>query len=233
MLEIKDFHRGKFLHGVNLKVRKGEILGIYGGMGAGKAQLAGCVFGTEKPDKGEILLEGKPVKFRNTVQARRSGIAYVPANRHEALFLSNEIYKNITISHLNKICPGLVRKKAEMNIASEKVRILGVRPNDAEQVVQRLSGGNQQKVVIGKWLTRTPKVLLLNDPTRGMDVGAKEEVMSIVESLREQGVATILFSTEPELVMTHADRVIILRRGAEVAELKNEELSKELLLQYT
>jgi ribose transport system ATP-binding protein len=233
VLEVKDLHRSSSLHGINFSVMKGEILGIFGGMGAGKTEIAQCLFGLDKPDSGSIILEGKEVHFKTSSEAKKNGVSYIPANRQNSIFPGNEIYKNITIGHLAKLCPGLVRKSDEMAMAKKQTTSLGVRPNDPSRIITSLSGGNQQKVVLGKWLTIKPKVLLLNDPTRGMDVGAKLEVMEIVEHLREEGVATILFSTEPELLMAYSDRVIVLRRGYQLTELPIEKVTKDVLLSYT
>ena len=233
VLEVHNLKRTRQLHGINFNVYPGEIVGIFGSMGAGKTQLAECLFGIIHPDEGEIILEGKPVHLANSSSARALGIAYVPANRQTTLFANNEIFKNITLTHLNAICPGFVRQSKEIVFATKQVNDLGVRPPDPKRIVSSLSGGNQQKVVLGKWLTVSPKLLLLNDPTRGMDVGAKQEVMEIVESLRVKGVATILFSTEPELLMAYANRVIVLNRGHQMAEFQNQEVTKEILLSYS
>jgi ribose transport system ATP-binding protein len=157
----------------------------------------------------------------------------VPANRQETLFVMNEVFKNVTLPHLRSICPTLVRHNQEIEITRQQIGDLGIIPPNPSLLVGHLSGGNQQKVVLGKWLTVLPKVLLLNDPTRGMDVGAKREVMEAMEGLREKGVATILFSQEPELLMAYADRVIVLHRGERVTEMPNEELSEEKLLAFS
>lgn len=233
VVEVRNLKRSRQLHGVNFKVFPGEIVGVYGSMGAGKTQLAECLFGIIHPDEGEILLDGKPIRIANSTHARALGIGYVPANRQTTLFGSNEIFKNITLTHLSSVCPGLVSLPLELAAANRQIKDLGVRPSDAKRIVSSLSGGNQQKVVLGKWLTVSPKLLLLNDPTRGMDVGAKQEVMDIVQGLQSKGVATILFSTEPELLMAYADYVIVLSRGHQMAKLRNQELTKDILLSYS
>lgn len=232
VLEVQDLSSRGVLEGMNFILSKGEILGVYGSMGAGKSDLAECLFGLSQPLNGKILMDGKEVKIKNTSQARSLGIAFVPSDRRSTLFPISEIYKNITISHLKTISRGLLNQRKEISIARKQVEELGVRPPDPMRIISSLSGGNQQKVVIAKWLSVLPKVLILNDPTRGMDVGAKQEIMNIVQSLRKEGVATILMSSEPELVMSNADRVIVLKRGKQVAEYTNRELTKELLLSY-
>jgi ribose transport system ATP-binding protein len=202
-------------------------------MGSGKDELAECLFGIVRPDGGSIWLDGQEVHITTTAKAAQLGIAYVPPNRQDTLFPINEIYKNITIAHLKQLCSRLVRRSQEVEISQRQMNTLGVYPPNPTMGVGNLSGGNQQKVVLAKWLTVLPKVLMLNDPTRGMDVGAKKEVMDIIENLRDKGVATLLLSQEPELLMAYADRVIVLHRGHQVAEIQNEELTKEGLLAYS
>ncbi len=232
VLEVKNLHLGKKLHGIDFAVSKGEILGIYGGMGAGKDELAQCLFGLLRPEQGEILMAGRPVAIENTTKAKQLGIAYVPSNRRDTLFPANEIYKNITVTHLPKICPTWVNRRSEIRVAQEQINLLGIRPPQPSLLLSGLSGGNQQKVVLAKWLTTLPQVLVLNDPTRGMDVGAKREVMDIVESLRAKNVATLLLSSEPELLMAYADRVVVLSRGRQVNMMLNKQVTKEALLAY-
>ncbi len=231
-LQIKDLHIGKKLHGIDLTVSSGEILGIYGGMGAGKDELAQCLFGLLRPESGEILIDGRPVQIESTTKAKKLGIAYVPSNRRETLFPSNEIYKNVTLTHLQKICPTMLNRRDEIKASQEQINLLGIRPPFPTLLLSGLSGGNQQKVVLAKWLTDLPKLLVLNDPTRGMDVGAKREVMDIVESLRSKGVATLLLSSEPELLMAYADRVVVLSRGHQLDTMMNAQVTKEALLAF-
>ncbi|MGE5140894.1 MAG: sugar ABC transporter ATP-binding protein [Rudaea sp.] len=233
VLQVKNLGRGKTLQGVNFSISAGEILGIYGAMGAGKDVLAQCLFGGARPDEGEIWLDGKKIDMKTTSAAKRLGIAYVPANRRETLFPAVEVYKNISIAHLGDICRNWVTRGPELKAAKEQVTALGVRPANPSLLVSNLSGGNQQKVVLAKWLTKLPRVLVLNDPTRGMDVGAKREVMDIVEKLREKGIATLLLSSEPELLMAYADRVVVLARGRQVDILPNAQVTKESLLAYS
>jgi ribose transport system ATP-binding protein len=233
VLEVKNLGRGKTLQGVNFTISAGEILGVYGAMGAGKDVLAQCLFGGTRPDEGEIWLDGKKVDMKTTSAAKKLGIAYVPANRRETLFPAVEVYKNISITHLADICRNWVTRGPELKAAKEQVATLGVRPANPSLLVSNLSGGNQQKVVLAKWLTTLPRVLVLNDPTRGMDVGAKREVMDIVEKLREKGIATLLLSSEPELLMAYADRVVVLARGRQVDILPNAQVTKESLLAYS
>jgi ribose transport system ATP-binding protein len=168
--------------------------------------------------------------LRDTTTARGAGIAFVPEDRRHALMMQKEIYKNITIAHLSELVPFWIDEKRELEIAKEQIKNVGVRPPDAELPVGALSGGNQQKVVLAKWLTQKPRVLILNEPTRGMDVGAKDEVIAIVKRLRDDGVGILLITTEPETILGIADRALVMRKGRITAELGGAALTKEALM---
>ena len=146
------------------------------------------------------------------------------------LFPTQPIYRNISISILERLAKIFLRPARERKIASERIAELGVRPPHPDWIVGGLSGGNQQKVALARWLTHLPKVLILNEPTRGMDVGAKEDVVNIVRSIREKGVAIILVSTEPELILALSDRIVVMRKGRVSKEFAAETLSKNRLL---
>ena len=164
-----------------------------------------------------------------------AGIAYVPENRRDTLMLGQEIFKNITLAHLGTLVRGLVNQRAEIEIARGQCESVGVRPAGPGLPllpVGALSGGNQQKVVLAKWLTEQPRLLILNEPTRGMDVGAKDEVMTIVQELRDKGVAILLITTEPETILSVADRALVLSKGEITAELGGMELTKENLMKH-
>jgi ribose transport system ATP-binding protein len=215
---------------VSFAVQKGEILGLFGFMGAGQIQLARCLFGAEQASSGTLALDGRPLKLPNTSAASAAGIAYVPENRRNSLMLQQEIFKNITLAHLGKLLPGLLRQRTEVAIAQQQIEAVGVRPPRPMLVAGALSGGNQQKVVLAKWLTQQPRVLILNEPTRGMDVGAKDEVLTIIQNLRDQGVAILLITTEPETIVRIADRSLVMRKGKITAEVAGAELTKENLM---
>jgi len=215
---------------IHFDLHQGEILGIFGFMGAGQIQLARCLFGAEQPQSGALTLNGQPLALANTSMARNAGIAYVPENRRNSLMLQQEIFKNITLAHLGKLVPGILQQRREVKIAQEQIRVVGVRPPQPMLNAGALSGGNQQKVVLAKWLTQQPKVLILNEPTRGMDVGAKDEVLTIVQNLRDQGVAILLITTEPETIVRIADRSLVMSKGTLTAELSGDALTKENLM---
>ena len=177
-----------------------------------------------------MALDGRPLTLRNTSIARDAGIAYVPENRRNSLMLQQEIFKNVTLAHLGKLAPGLLRQRSEVNITQKQIDAVGVRPPRPLLAAGALSGGNQHKVVLAKWLTQQPEVLILNEPTRGMDVGAKDEVLTIVQTLRDQGVAILLITTEPETIVRIADRSLVMSKGKVTAELSGATLTKENLM---
>jgi len=230
VFEARDVTKRGAFADVSLALRKGEILGLFAFMGAGQTQLAKCLFGADRLDGGTVFIDKKPLRLKSTTRARAAGIAFIPEDRRNALMMQKEVYKNITIAHLSRLVPFWVNEKLERQIAAEQIKTVGVRPPDTELFVGALSGGNQQKVVLAKWLTQRPRVLILNEPTRGMDVGAKEEVITIIKRLRAEGVAILLITTEPETILGMADRALVMRKGRITAELSGPALSKEALM---
>ena len=218
------------LKNVSLDVHVGEILGIYGFMGCGVLELTRALFGKIKP-AGVLALDGKALKLATTATARRSGLAFVPESRRAMLFHHEPIYKNATISILEKISWLWLKPRAEREIAARHVDSLSIKTSGVDQLLGHLSGGNQQKVALAKWLTHAPKVLILSEPTRGMDVGAKEDVVKIVRGLRDQGMAIIVVSTEPETILSLADRVLVMKKGEIVKEFSEGTVSKDRLLE--
>jgi ribose transport system ATP-binding protein len=230
MLAAQKLNQGSVLNDLTFDARAGEILGIYGFMGCGQIELARCLFGKLPLDGGTVMLEGNLLPLSSTVAAREAGIAYVPENRRMMLFRTEPMYKNISISILQRIHRLWLKPQAERAIAKTHIADLQIRPSNAEMQVGQLSGGNQQKVALAKWLTHKPKVLILSEPTRGMDVGAKEDVIRIVKGLRDQGVAVIVLSTEPETIQTLADRVMVMKRGRVVKVFEEGHVEKADLL---
>jgi len=217
---------------VSFEIGRGEILGLFGFMGAGQIQLARCLFGAELVDSGAIMLYGQKLHLKNTTQARAAGVAYVPENRRDSLMLKQEVYKNITLAHLHHLRRWLLNQHAELAVAKEQIKNLGIRPPKPLLPVGALSGGNQQKVVLAKWLVRQPRLLILNEPTRGMDVGAKDEVITIVKTLCEHGVAVLLITSEPETILSIANRAMVISKGRITAEVSGGQLTKENLVKH-
>jgi len=230
VMEVRDFRlRGAFSD-ISLRVRPGEVLGVYGFMGSGQLELAKALNGKLKIDGGVLVIDGSELRIANTAAAWKAGIALVPESRRSMLFADEPVYKNISISILDRISRWLLKAGQERKIAGKHVEKLRIRPYSVEPDLRTLSGGNQQKVALARWLTHLPKVLILSEPTRGMDVGAKDDVVNIVHDLRQQGVAIIVVSTEPETVMSMSDRIIVMRKGVITHEFADELVSKDKLL---
>ena len=215
---------------VTFEARAGEVLGIYGFMGCGQLELARTLFGRLRADSGSLEIDGAVRGLSNTAAAKRAGVAYVAESRRAMLFGDEPVYKNISIAILERLSRWLLKPEREREIAAEQVKALDIRPPRIEARLGALSGGNQQKVALAKWLTHSPRILLLAEPTRGMDVGAKEDVVRIVRGLRDQGIAIVVFSTEPETVLSLGDRVLVMRKGEIAHEFAGEAISKDRLL---
>jgi len=230
-LEASRISLARSLRDVSFQVHAGEVLGVYGFMGCGQLELARILFGKLAPDDGALVVAGGGKAFGNTADARRAGIAYVPESRRAMLFHQEPVYKNISIAILDRISSLLLKPAHERAIARRQVEQLQIRPSAVDLDLGMLSGGNQQKVALAKWLTHPPRVLVLCEPTRGMDVGAKSDVIQIIRDLRAKGLAIIVLSTEPETVLSLADRIIVLKRGEVVREFAGEAISKDRLLE--
>lgn len=230
VLTVKDLSLAPFYQNVSFEARAGEVLGIYGFMGCGQIELARTLFGKLKPESGVLMVDGATLRLANTSAGKRAGIGYVPESRASMLFREEPIYRNVSIAFLEYVSRWLLRPQVERAQAKEQTERLGVRPPGVEGRLGALSGGNQQKVALAKWLTRAPKVLVLVEPTRGMDVGAKEDVVRIVRTLAEGGMAIIVLSTEPETVLSLADRVLVMRKGEIGSEFADCTISKDRLL---
>lgn len=230
VLKVDGLSRTGAYSDVSMSVRSGEVLGIYGFLGSGQIELARTLFGVLRADRGSIVLDGRAARFSSTSRARRAGMAFLPESRRKMLFGTEPVFKNVTISILNRINRLWLRPVAERRIAEGHVKHLHIRPPDVARMLGTLSGGNQQKVALAKWLTHLPRVLILSEPTRGMDVGAKDDVVRIVRGLREQGIAIMVVSTEPETVLSLADRILVMKKGRVVREFCDEPVSKDRLL---
>ena len=231
VLKAQKLSLARSLQDISFEARAGEVLGIYGFMGCGQLELARILFGKIKPDGGTLVVDGNPKSFASTAAARRAGLAFVPESRRAMLFHQEPVYKNMSISILDRISTLLLKPARVRSIARRQVEQLQIRPAAVELDLGMLSGGNQQKVALAKWLSYPPRLLVLCEPTRGMDVGAKNDVINIVRDLRTRGLAIIVLSTEPETVLSLADRIIVLKRGAVVREFAGEVVSKDRLLQ--
>jgi ribose transport system ATP-binding protein len=230
LLTARDVADGRSLNGVSVDLKRGEITGMYGFMGSGLVEFARTLFGRHGFTRGDIRLEGKPAHFRSTAAARKAGLAFVPENRSMMLFRTEPVYKNVSIAMLDRIHKLLLKPQEEREVAKHHIKDLQIRPPLTDIPLGSLSGGNQQKVALAKWLTNMPKILILSEPTRGMDVGAKEDVIRIIKSLRDKGVSILVLSTEPETILTLADKIYVLKRGVVVSEMNAGTVTKSDLL---
>ncbi|WP_372638185.1 ATP-binding cassette domain-containing protein [Cohnella sp.] len=219
---------------IDLHVKQGEIVGIAGLMGSGRTELARSLFGNPKSYRlsGEMRLHGAPVRLRHPSDAIRAGIAYVTEDRKgDGLFLIQDIKSNITAANLGNISSrGVINDNEEIRVANQYKNSLNVKAPSIEQIVGNLSGGNQQKVSLGKWLFVSPKLLILDEPTRGIDVGAKFEIYTIMNKLIEEGMSIIMISSELGEVLGMSDRVYVMAEGRITGELPIEEADQEKIM---
>jgi rhamnose transport system ATP-binding protein len=232
VLEVRHLTRAGVFADVSFQLRKGEILGFAGLVGAGRTEVARVLFGIDRAEGGEVWLKSKKVRIRSPQQAMDNGIAYVPEDRHQqGLVMNFSIASNVTLPILQQVSRlGLINPRREQKIAGEYSRQLHVRSTGVEQLVNALSGGNQQKVVLSKWLATNPSVLILDEPTRGIDVGAKAEVHRIISDLAARGLAIILISSELPEVLAMADRVIVLHEGRITGTFARSEATQERVM---
>ena len=226
--------RGWRLKDVNLKLHQGEILGIAGLMGAGRTELLECLFGaSDVPPQGDILIEGKACRFRHPAQAMRAGIAMVTEDRKRlGLFAHMTVRENITICALKEMATaGVIPHGRETAAALSQIESLSVRTDGTEALITTLSGGNQQKCVIGRCMLTNPKVLLLDDPTRGVDIGAKAELYLLMEKLASDGMAIIVTSSELPELLTVSDRILVLSEGILTGEFSRSEATEQRIME--
>ncbi|MDR2184363.1 MAG: sugar ABC transporter ATP-binding protein [Treponema sp.] len=233
ILETKNLTKAGQFRDISFTLNRGEILGITGLVGAGRTEVAQAIFGLNPFDSGELILEGKAARIRRPSDAVKRGIAYVPENRlQEGLVLGKSVKDNLVITVLRSISNrmGLVDNAKKSKLAAEWMEKLNIRPSIPDLLASKLSGGNQQRVVLSKWLATDPKILIVDEPTNGIDVGAKAEIHQILRNLAESGIAVIVISSELPEILAIADRVIIMRRGRIAAERFCEGLNQEDIL---
>ena len=232
VLEARNMRCGRRLRNANITLRAGEVVGVAGLVGAGRTQLARVLFGVDRPEAGEIRMNGRPVHFRTPVDAIRAGVAYVPEDRKGlGLVLNNTVRFNLMLASLHEMAQwGVLRNSRIGALYREWVERLGIRAASPETIVETLSGGNQQKVVLAKWLARRPHVLILNEPTRGIDVGSKAEVHGLIREIAAQGVAVMMISSELPEVLAISDRIVVMWNGETMGELDATIATEEAIL---
>jgi inositol transport system ATP-binding protein len=222
------------LHDVSLEVREGEIVGLAGLVGAGRTELARALFGADPVQGGRVLVGGREVRIRSPIDAIRAGIGLVPEDRkQQALFLSLAIRNNLTVASMDRLVGalGLLSRREEDGLVERFRKKLGIRMASPDQAVGNLSGGNQQKVVLARWLALQPNVLIVDEPTRGIDVAAKAEVHGLLYELAGTGIAILAISSELPEILTISDRIVTMREGRVTGEVRREEATEERLMQ--
>jgi ABC-type sugar transport system ATPase subunit len=229
---VSNLHDGRELHGVDLKLYGGEILGIAGLAGAGRTALAETIFGVRPKVKGSVRLNGSQVRINSPGEAINNGIGLVPEDRKlQGLFLNMAVRDNIVLSALGKITRWtFINFSKADKLARQFVSKLDIRTPSLRQLVGYLSGGNQQKVVIARWLTLNPGVLILDEPTRGIDVGAKAEIHALMNQLAQEGVGVLMVSSDLPEVLGVSDRILVMREGKITAEFSRAEATQDNIM---
>lgn len=232
LLDVQQLTRHGVFRDVTFQVRAGEILGLSGLVGAGRSEIARAVFGVDAFDEGEVRVDGRLLKGGSVQEAMAAGIGMVPEDRqHEGLILPMSVGANISLAALQLLTRwGLVRRRAEQQLVATQIENLSVKAVNPQIPATTLSGGNQQKLVLGKWLARNPKVLILDEPTRGVDVGAKSQVHQLIRTLAAQGLATLVISSDLPELLSLTDRVLVVRAGRIVGELRGSAATQEAVL---
>jgi ribose transport system ATP-binding protein len=232
LLRVERLSRAGEFSDVSFSVREGEIVGLAGLVGAGRSEVLAAIFGATRPDSGEIRFRGRPLKPGDTAASVRSGLGLAPEERkRQALLLDEPVYRNVSLASLRRFARlGFLDVSREIRQAARVTASLEVRPADPRRLMRNLSGGNQQKAVLGRWLLRDCRLLLLDEPTRGVDVGARAELYGLVRRLADAGVGVLLVSSEVPEVLGLADRVLVLREGRVVHEGPAVELDEAKVL---
>ena len=235
MIEVRGLSYGNRIKDISFNVKKGEILGLAGLMGAGRTEVAKLIFGEFKKSSGEILIEGKKVVLHSPKAAIKAGIAYLSEDRkQEGLNLNMTTGQNMTLCALKQYEKAFLKidRKKEYEATKEYIDKLFIKTTGPDQMIKNLSGGNQQKVIISKWLMINPRILIVDEPTRGIDVGAKKEIYEILNKLKQQGKAIIVISSDMPEILGITDRILVMHEGEITGELKRREASQESVMKY-
>ena len=232
LLSVKHFSKAGQFNDIHLTLNRGEILGIFGLMGSGRSEFLHALFGVSTPDSGEIFFEKQPVKFKSPSDAISHGFAYVTEDRKETgLVLTSSVKENISIASLKKLSNTVfIKKRDETDQTTRMVERFRVKTPSLDQLVVNLSGGNQQKVVLGRWLLTNPKILLFDEPTRGIDVGAKREIYNFISDYANHGAGVIMVSSELPEIIGMSDRIIVFKHGKLSGEVLREQASQETIM---
>ncbi|HOV37858.1 MAG TPA: sugar ABC transporter ATP-binding protein, partial [Spirochaetales bacterium] len=235
VLEVKNLKQGKRLRDVSFSLHRGEILGFAGLLGAGRTETARAIFGADPLDSGEIYVKGKRVEIKHPRDAVAHGIGYLSEDRKQfGLALGLSVETNVVLASLKKFLAslGIVNKKQTRNVTQEYVERLKIKTPSIDQITKNLSGGNQQKVVISKWLVQDCDILIFDEPTRGIDVGAKSEIYKLLNELADQGKSIIMISSELPEILRMSHRIVVMCEGKVTAILPARDCTQEKIMQY-
>ena len=233
VLRVEGLSKASNFKDISFEARAGEILGVTGLVGAGRSETMQAIFGLNPADSGKIWLEGKEVQIRSPKEALENGIAYIPESRQtQGLVLKKTVRDNILLPQLSKYTNflGILNREKMHDAADQWIQMLDVRPKDANNRVSQLSGGNQQKVVLAKWIATHARVLIVDEPTNGVDIGAKDEIHKILRDIADQGTAVIMISSELPEIIACSDRIMVMRRGRITGILDNKEVTQEQIM---
>lgn len=232
MLEVRNVCRKGEFENINFELKKGEVLGFAGLVGSGRTEMMQLLFGIRKITSGDILLEGKSIKNKSTEEIIKAGMAMVPESRHlQGLFLEHSVETNIDITTLPQLCSGFTLNRKKMDeLAVKMIQQLNIATSSPQKSIGLLSGGNQQKVVLAKWLATKPKVLILDEPTTGIDIQSKSEIHKLIAQLADSGTSIILISSEMVELINNSDRILILNENRIIGEVEAGKTSQEEIL---
>ena len=234
-LKVEHLSQGRILNDISFEVRKGEVLGLFGLVGSGRTELAKALIGASKPDSGRIVLNGSDISIRSPRDAIRNDIFYTTENRKkDGAFLYLSVAFNTTISALGSVLSDarLISSKKERDSVDQKIDELGIKTPSQSAEIRNLSGGNQQKVILARGLMINPKLMILDEPTRGIDVGAKTEIYQIINNLKKEGVSIIMISSEMPEILGISDRILVMYQGRISGEVSRENASESLIMRY-
>jgi ABC-type sugar transport system ATPase subunit len=231
-LSVRNLHRASVLHNISFDLRAGEVLGIAGLLGSGRTELLRAIFGLDKIEGGEVYVDGQRVEKLSPINMKAKGVGLTPEDRkQQGLVLVFSVQDNLTLASLGRVSTaGLLKMSQAQNLAQEMVKNLAIKTTNLMVKTRTLSGGNQQKVVIGNWLNTLPGVLIMDEPTRGIDIQAKEQIFNLVRDLARQGLAVLFVSSEIEEVLDVSDRILVMNHGHITGEVKYDEVSLEKLM---
>lgn len=235
IFEVKNLNAGRMVRNINFNLYAGEIVGIAGLMGAGRTEMTRAIFGVDPKETGEIILDGMSIKINRPMDAIKAGIVLVPEDRkRDGLCVNLSVRENIALPNMDMLCNrfGVTDRKKETETTKKAIQDLSIRLPNPEVDANNLSGGNQQKVVVAKWLARNSRIVIFDEPTRGIDVAAKVEIYNLMNELKAQGIGVIFVSSEMTEIMGISDRILVMCDGKITGELKIEEASQDVILKY-